>query len=127
MPEDRIAGCIKVRTEVRGANGRPLTRLVVDGDYGHGVELYKNEALWPIPVVVSCKIRHQGQIAFDRGESQQWDFFAELLPKRGYSEQTRLLKCVGRSTGRDHIDVTFLVAEKPEETLPIDLFIEETR
>lgn len=124
--EDRIAGCVAVRTDVKGRNGRPSSTLVVNGDYGHGVELYANYALWPVPVVVSCEIRQEGQIGFDRGDVRAWDFFAELPPKRGIAEQARLLKCVGRKTGRDHIDITFLVAEKPKETLSIELTIENS-
>jgi hypothetical protein len=119
---ERIAGCIGLRTSVKGDDGRPLSRLQVNGNYGHAVELYKNFALWPLQLMVSSDIASEDQIGFVN-DSKHWDFSVELHPNRGHSEQTRLLKCLKRTSGRDQISVTISINENSQERVTIDLDI----
>ena len=77
------------------------------GSYGHGVELVRNLALWPVLVRVESSLA-EGQLCYkDTPEPHKWLIEITIQPNRGSREIVGLLECEKKLSGRDGILVTF--------------------
>lgn len=123
----RVAGSIGLRTRIVGSGSeQSLSVLKVNGSYGHGVELYRNFALWPVQVTVSTDLKADDQLKFDRDDPVHWAFTAELYPNRGAVEQTRLMKCCSLTSGRAQVVVTIRTNANFSDWVSISLTIEDS-
>ena len=118
-------GPIGLRTRIVGRGDAALSTLRVNANYGHGVELYRNFALWPIRVSVSTDLDADNQLKFDRDDPARWGFTVELYPNRGAAEQTRLMKCCARTSGRAQVVVNIKTNANLSDWVAISLKIED--
>jgi hypothetical protein len=118
--ETFVLRTILVRNRVIEENG-PTTTTVVQGQpYGHGIELVRHCALWPISVLVQSTVNSTEVICYSL-DSKSWDFIADLLPNQGYPEVTKLMTCRSAKVSDTEIRTEILLSTGESDTISLKL------
>src|ERR1700682_574044 len=91
--EQFVFNCILIKTRVVDDRGKVTQELQLGSTYGHGVECYKNYALWPLEVDVITKLQEPDQLVFVEGgrEVPSWSYRTILQPNFADGERTTFL------------------------------------
>ena len=130
MPTRRevMLNAILVRIDSLNASHQCVDEFHPATNYLHAVELVKNNGLWPIEVVVQSTLQTEQQLAYLRtGTPQKWNFSATVFPDGGFPEQTALLDCIAKVSGKEEIMTTFTTDTGYRDRMAIEVRIRETR
>jgi hypothetical protein len=128
MPTRRevMLNSILVRIDSLDASHECVDEFHPASNYLHAVELVKNNGLWPVDLVVQSSLQSQQQLAYLRtGGPQKWEFSATVLPDGGFPEQTALVDCVAKVSGREEITTIFTTDTGFRDRMAIEVRIRD--
>jgi hypothetical protein len=114
--ETLILRALLVRSRVITGDGDATTVIVEGRSYGHGIELVRNYALWPITAYVNSRVSSVATASFAPPNPDEWGFIAELLPNHGYDETRQLITCKSSRMSQVEIRTEFLLASGESDT-----------
>jgi hypothetical protein len=120
VQETLILRVLLVRNRVITGDGRATVEIVAGSSYGHGVELVRNYALWPITVYVNNRTSAVHLANFNPGNAE-WGFTAELLPNHGTTEVRQLLTCHSSAAPTVEIRTEYLLSSGESDASTLEL------
>jgi hypothetical protein len=98
-----------------------------NSNYLHSVEVVKNNGLWPVEILVRSTLPTPDQLSYLRtGASQKWEFSASVLPDGSFTEQSALVDCLARVSGKEQITTTFNSDSGFLDRMTIEVRIKDT-
>jgi len=118
-----IFGSVHVRSRIIDQGGGVVKKLAPGQNYGHGIEVLRNYALWPYDLNIQTDLQNNYQLAFIEEGKQKlsWGFKAFVPANHGIGEHVVLMECIAKRTNKDLLSTTISFGGPYVDKLPLEV------